>query len=141
MLSREEATRRQSFHFVNGNPEAQRGEGTCPRSHSPRVAEPAAGPIQCLLPKMGGLAGPAERLTFARSDVVQVELVALLGALAKKWQEESKVLLSLLHTCRQSRECLTLIPKVLHWGHHPCPFQRWGPQGLGREHNYPWLTQ
>lgn len=81
MLSREEATRRQSFHFVNGNPEAQRGEGTCPRSHSPRVAEPAAGPIQCLLPKMGGLAGPAERLTFARSDVVQVELVALLGAL------------------------------------------------------------
>lgn len=38
-------------------------------------------PGWCLLPETGGLAGPEERLTFARPDVVQVEFVALLGAL------------------------------------------------------------
>lgn len=73
--------RRQSSHFISGNPEAQGGEEICPRSHSTGVAEPASLPVQCLLPEMGGLAGSEERLTFARPDVVQVEFVALLGAL------------------------------------------------------------
>ena len=47
------------------------------------MAEPASVPVWCLFPKTGGLEGPEERLTFARSDVVQVEFVALLGALQR----------------------------------------------------------
>lgn len=44
------------------------------------VAEPASVPAQSSLPKTGVWKGP-RTLTFARPDVVQVELVALLGAL------------------------------------------------------------
>lgn len=51
----------------------------CPRPRSVGVAESAPVPVQCPLPKVGGWR--PRTLTFAGSDVVQVEFVALLGAL------------------------------------------------------------
>lgn len=84
-----------------------------------------------LAPQNGRLEGP-RRLTFAGSDVVQVEFVALLGALqgALGGKEvagrvEGLVVIA-AHLSAKHRAPLTFIPKALRRYHHPRPFQRLG---------------
>ena len=65
---------------MNGNPEAQRGKETRPMSRSTGVQSPHQRQLNALSPDEA-LEEAKDRLTFARPNVVQVEFVALLGAL------------------------------------------------------------